>query len=102
MAGPLQRTRARGPGRSAPAQWRRAERAAPRAARAVARAARGAAARWGPVVQPQSGGLDGGRTRARGGVAPTRLGGPKGDQLVGAEAPSPPSWRGHAGGVRDV
>src|SRR3954466_9209902 len=47
----------RGPGRSAPAQWRRAERAAPRASGAVARAARGAAAKWRPVVQPQSGGL---------------------------------------------
>src|SRR4051794_1614217 len=63
------------------------------------RAARGAAARWGPVVQPQSGGLDGGRTRARGGVAPTWLGGPEGDQLVGAEAAAPPSGRGHARGA---
>src|SRR6185436_18529657 len=89
-------------GRSAPAQWRRAERAAPRASGAVARAARGAAARWRPVVQPQSGGLDGGRTRARGGLAPTRLGGPEGDRLVGAEAPSPPPRLGHARGARGV
>src|SRR3954466_15992177 len=92
----------RGPWRSAPAQWRRAERAAPRASGAVARAARGAAARWRPVVQPQSGGLEGGRTRARGGVAPTRLGGPEGDRLVRAEAPPPPPRLGHAGGAGGV
>jgi hypothetical protein len=54
------------------------------------------------VDEPQSGGLDGGRTRACCGVAPTRLGGPEGDRLVGAEAPPPPSGRGHARGVRDV
>src|SRR4029079_9355841 len=66
------------------------------------RAARGAAARWRPVVQPQSGGLDGGRTRARGGLAPTRLGGAQGDRLVGAEAPPRRSWRGHARGARGV
>src|SRR4029450_9619204 len=41
--------------------------------------------RW-PVDRPQSGGVDGRRTRARGGLAPTRLGGAEGDQLVGAEA----------------
>src|SRR6185503_13468620 len=58
----------------------RAARAAPRASGAVARAARGAAARWRPVVPPQSGGLDGGRTRADGGLAPTRLGGAEGDR----------------------
>ena len=52
--------------------------------------------------RPQSGGLDGQPTRARCGVAPTRLGGPEGDQLVGAEAAPPPSGRGHAGGARDV
>src|SRR5919206_2791785 len=60
-------------------------------------------ARWRPVVQPQGGGLDGGRTRARCGLAPTRLGGAQGDRLVGAEAAPPPSWRGHArraGGVQ--
>ena len=45
----------------------------------------------GLVDQPESGGLDGGRTRARCGVAPTWLGGAQSDQLVGAEAPPPPS-----------
>ena len=53
--------------------------------------------------QPEGGGLDGGRTRAGGGLAPTWLGGPEGDRLVGAEAPPPPSRRGHAraaGGVQ--
>src|SRR4051794_28723197 len=52
------------------------------------------------VDEPESGGLDGGRTRARGGLAPTRLGGPEGDRLVGAEAAPPPSCLGHAGGAR--
>src|SRR4029079_13439891 len=61
------------------------------------RAARGASARWRPVVQPQSGGLDGGRTRAGGGLAPTRLGVSEADRLVGAEAAPPSSRRGHAG-----
>src|SRR3954467_12069709 len=42
------------------------------------------------------------RRRAGGGRAPTRLGGPEGDQVVGAEAAPPPSGRGHAGGVRDI
>src|SRR3954464_10469468 len=50
----------------------------------------------------RGGGLDGGRSRARGGLAATRLGGPEGDQLVGAEAPPPPSCLGHAGGARGV
>src|SRR3982751_1555207 len=49
-----------------------------------------------------SGGLDGGRTRACCGVAPTWLGGAQGDQLVGAEAPPPPSGRGHARGAGGV
>src|SRR3954463_12080119 len=66
------------------------------------RAACDAAVRRWPVDWPQSGGLDGGRTRARGGFAPTRLGGPEGDRLVGAEAPPPPPGRGHAGGARGV
>src|SRR4051794_29270314 len=57
--------------------------------------------RW-PADRPQGGALDGRRTRAGCGLAPTRLGGPEGDQLVGAEAPPPPSGRGHAGGVRDI
>src|SRR4051794_40460412 len=51
---------------------------------------------------PEGGALDGGRTRARGGLAPARLGGPEGDRLVGAEAPPPPSGLGHAGGARGV
>ena len=59
-------------------------------------------ARWGLVVKPESGGLDGRRTRARRGLPPTRLGGLEGDQLVGAEAAPPPSCRGHAGGARGV
>src|SRR3954464_16014379 len=50
----------------------------------------------------RGGGLDGGRSRARGGLAATRLGGPEGDRLVGAEAPPPPSCLGHAGGARGV
>jgi transposase len=54
------------------------------------------------VVQPQSGGLDGERTRARRGLPPTRLGGPEGDRLVGAEAPPPPPGLGHAGGAGGV
>ena len=66
------------------------------------RAARGAAARWRPVVQPQSGGLDGRRTRACCGVAPTRLGGAEGDQLVGAEAAPPSSRLGHARGAGGI
>src|SRR5687768_18433274 len=45
------------------------------------RAACDAAVRRWPVDRPQSGGLDGGRTRARCGLAPTRLGGAQGDQL---------------------
>ena len=52
--------------------------------------------------QPQGGGLDGGRTRARCGLAATRLGGPEGDRLVGAEAAPAPSGLGHAGGARGV
>src|SRR3954470_4759441 len=52
--------------------------------------------------QPEGGGLDGGRTRARCGFAPTRLGGAQGDRLVGAEAPPPPSCRGHARGAGGV
>src|SRR6476661_7834321 len=39
---------------------------------------------------------------ARGGLAPTRLGGPEGDGLVRAEAPPPPPRLGHAGGARGV
>src|SRR4051794_14432916 len=54
------------------------------------------------VDEPESGGLDGGRTRARGGLAPTRLGGPEGDRLVGAEAAPPPSCLGHARGAGGV
>src|SRR5919107_191384 len=49
--------------------------------------------------EPEGGGLDGGRTRACGGFAPTRLGGPEGDQLVGAEAATAPSRLRHAGGA---
>src|SRR3954466_14994732 len=60
------------------------------------------AARWGPVVKPQSGGLDGGRTRARGGLAATRLGGAQGDPLGRAEAQPPPSRLRHARGARGV
>ena len=52
--------------------------------------------------RPQSGALDGRRTRAGGGLAPTRLGGAEGDQLVGAEAAPAPSGRGHARGARGV
>src|SRR3954466_9414862 len=59
------------------------------------------ARRW-PVVQPQSGGLDGRRTRARRSLAPTRLGGAQGDRLVGAEAAPAPSRRGPPGGARGV
>ena len=101
-ARPLQRERSGCAGRPAPAQRRRAARAQARASRAVACALDPTTARWRPVVQPQSGGLDGGRTRACCGLAPTRLGGPAGDQLVGAEAAPAPSCRGHAGGVRDI
>src|SRR3954452_20255183 len=54
------------------------------------------------VDQPEGGGLDGGRTRACCGVAPTWLGGAQGDQWVGAEAPPPPSRRGHARGAGGV
>src|SRR3954466_1374785 len=56
----------------------------------------------GPVVQPQSGGLDGGRTRPRCGLAPTWLGGPEGDRLVGAEAAPAPPRLGHARGAGGV
>src|SRR3954469_675162 len=35
-------------------------------------------------------------------LAPTRLGGPESDRLVGAEAAPPPSCRGHARGARGV
>ncbi len=52
--------------------------------------------------QPEGGGLDGGRTRACCGLAPTWLGGAQSDQLVGAEAPTPPSRRGHARGAGGV
>src|SRR3954471_20639446 len=65
-------------------------------------AACGPAAKWRPVVQPQSGGLDGRRTRARGGLAPPRLGAPEGDRLVRPEAPPPPPCRGHARGAGGV
>src|SRR3954469_745000 len=58
--------------------------------------------RWWPVDQPEGGGLDGGRTRACCGLAPTWLGGAQSDQWVGAEAPPPPSRRGHAGGAGGV
>src|SRR5206468_8072079 len=61
-----------------------------------------APARWWAVDQFEGGGLDGGRTRARGGLAPAWLGGPEGDRLVGAEAASPPSRLGHARGARGV
>src|SRR3954452_24868833 len=85
-----------------PAQRGRAERAQARASRAVACALDPTAARWGPVVQPQSGGLDGGGTPARRGLTSTGLGGAEGDRLVGAEAPPAPSCLGHAGGARGV
>src|ERR671913_956217 len=52
--------------------------------------------------EPEGGGLDGGRTRVWGGFAPTRLGGPEGDQLVGAEAATAPSRLRHAGGAGGV
>src|SRR5215203_30524 len=65
----------------------------------VARAACDTSVRRWPVDRPQSGGLDGFRARARCGVAPTRLGGPEGDQVVGAEAAPAPSGRGHARGA---
>jgi transposase len=54
------------------------------------------------VVKPESGGLDGERTRARCGLAATRLGGAQGDRLVGAEAAPAPSCLGHARGARGV
>jgi len=54
------------------------------------------------VDQPEGGGLDGGRTRACCGVAPTWLGGAQSDQLVGAEAPPPPPCLGHARGAGGV
>jgi transposase len=54
------------------------------------------------VDQPEGGGLDGGRTRACCGVAPTWLGGAQSDQLVGAEAPPPPSGLRHARGAGGV
>jgi hypothetical protein len=54
------------------------------------------------VDQPEGSALDGGRTRARGGLTPTRLGGPEGDRLVGAEAAPPPSCLGHARGAGGV
>jgi transposase len=54
------------------------------------------------VDRPQSGGLDGGRTRARCGVASTRLGGAESDRLVGAEAAPAPSGLGHAGGAGGI
>src|SRR3954452_21866485 len=54
------------------------------------------------VDQPEGGGLDGGRTRACCGVAPAWLGGAQSDQLVGAEAPPPPSRCGHARGAGGV
>src|SRR3954469_2882111 len=81
---------------------RRAERAQARASGALARALDPTTARRRPVVKPQSGGLDGGRTRARRGLAPTRLGGAQGDRLVGAEAAPAPSGLGHARGARGV
>src|SRR3954465_9438706 len=80
----------------------RLARAPPGVLGAVARGAGAAAVRRWPVDRPQGGALDGRRTRACCGLAPTRLGGAQGDQLVGAEAPPPPSGRGHAGGVRDI
>ena len=49
--------------------------------------------------RPEGSALDGGRTRARRGLAPTRLGGPEGDRLVGAEAAAAPSGLGHARGA---
>src|SRR3954453_21759873 len=52
--------------------------------------------------QPEGGGLDGGGTRAGGGVAPTWRGGAQSDHWVGAEPPPPPSRRGHARGARGV
>src|SRR3982751_4075456 len=54
------------------------------------------------MVQPQSGGLDGGRTRARRGLAPTRLGGPEGDRLGRGEAQPPPPRPRPPGGARGV
>src|SRR5215212_7143795 len=58
----------------------------------------GPAAKWRPGWRANSGS----RRSARGGLAPTRLGGAEGDRLVGAEAPPPPSRLGHAGGARGV
>ena len=52
--------------------------------------------------EPEGGGLDGGRTRARCGLAPTRLGGPEGDRLDRAEAAPAPPCRGHARGAGGV
>ncbi len=99
------RYNAKGPdalGRPAPAQRRCAERAQARASGALARALDTTTARWGLVVKPESSGLDGRRTRARRGLAPTRLGGAEGDRRVGAEAASGPSCLGHARGAGGV
>src|SRR5919107_2868552 len=52
--------------------------------------------------EPEGGGLDGGRTRACGGFAPTRLGGPEGNRLVGAEAASAPPRLGYSRGAGGV
>jgi transposase len=54
------------------------------------------------VDEPQSGGLDGGRTRACCGFAPTWLGGSEGNRLVGAEAASAPPRLGYSGGAGGV
>jgi transposase len=56
----------------------------------------------GAVDQPEGGRLDGLRAGADPGGAAARLGSPHSNQLVGAEAPPPPSGRGHAGGAGGV
>ena len=52
--------------------------------------------------EPEGSALDGRRTRARRGLAPTRLGGAEGNRLVGAEAAPAPSGLRHARGARGV
>src|SRR3954453_19525450 len=100
--GPLQRWGSAGSGRSAAPEWSELLRPEARPAGEAQGSSAEPTAGRRIVGEPESGGLDGGRTRARGGLAPTRLGGSKGDRLVGAEAAPAPSGLGHAGGARGV
>jgi len=86
IACPLQCRGTRGSGRFAPPQRCIGNNLEARPSGEAARPSSQAATRWRAVVEPQGGGLDGGRTRPHIGRGTTWMGGFEGDRLVDPEA----------------